>query len=99
MDVHECQDYSGKYVLQYNTFSTRGAIPGSNTLEFADRLIELKSELRDLEQKELMLDQQKRWLEQGINNTTEDCSSYPFLLLMKLFFTILFNLQKIAKSA
>lgn len=45
----------------------------------SNRLMELKSELADLEQKENMLDQQKFWVEQSIRNTREDCSEYPFL--------------------
>ncbi|KAG8001514.1 Transcription factor E2F5 [Nibea albiflora] len=56
----------------------KGSLPGENSCEFTKRLIELKSELEDLEQKEYMLDQQKFWVEQSIRNTTEDCRKYPF---------------------
>lgn len=53
-------------------------MPGSNALESSNKVMELKSELEDLEQREKMLDQQKFWVEQSIRNTTEDCSKYPF---------------------
>lgn len=39
--------------------------------------MELRSELRSLEQKETFLDLQKFWIEESIRNTTEDCSKYP----------------------
>lgn len=42
------------------------------------RMTDLRSELRDLEQKETFLDLQKFWIEQSIRNTAEDCSKYPF---------------------
>lgn len=53
-------------------------MPGKNAHELNKRMVELKSELEDLEQKEYMLDQQKFWVEQSIRNTTEDCNKYPF---------------------
>lgn len=40
--------------------------------------MDLRSELRNLEQKETFLDLQKFWIEESIRNTTEDCSKYPF---------------------
>lgn len=40
--------------------------------------MDLRSEIRDLEQKENFLDLQKFWIEQSIRNTTEDSSKYPF---------------------
>lgn len=42
------------------------------------RMTDLRSELRNLEQKETFLDLQKFWVEESIKNTTEDCSAYPF---------------------
>lgn len=71
-------------VLQYDSygffffFKLRGTLPGENAHELTNRLMELKSELEDLEEKEHMLDQQKFWVEQSIRNTSEDCSKYPF---------------------
>lgn len=56
-------------------------MPGENAHELTNRVIDLKSELEDLEQKECMLDQQKFWVEQSIRNTREDCSKYPFIYL------------------
>lgn len=41
-------------------------------------MMELKFELRELEQKEIVLDLQKFWIEQSIKNTTEDYTKYPF---------------------
>ncbi|XP_071381277.1 transcription factor E2F4-like isoform X2 [Centroberyx affinis] len=57
--------------------SVQGVGPGGNTQEIADRLIVLKSELEDLEQKESVLDLQKVWVEQSIKNTTEDSKNSP----------------------
>ncbi|XP_028257805.1 transcription factor E2F5-like isoform X2 [Parambassis ranga] len=56
-----------------------GAMPGENTQESLNRLAELKCELRDLEQKEFILDQQKLWVEQSIRNTTEDCNNLTYV--------------------
>ncbi|KAM8761889.1 transcription factor E2F4-like isoform 1-T3 [Acanthopagrus schlegelii] len=57
----------------------KGSMPGSNALESSNRVMELKSELEDLEQREKMLDQQKFWVEQSIRNTTEDCSNLTYV--------------------
>ncbi|TMS13422.1 Transcription factor E2F4 [Larimichthys crocea] len=57
----------------------KGSLPGENSCELTKRLIELKSELEDLEQKEYMLDQQKFWVEQSIRNTTEDCRNLSYV--------------------
>uniref|UniRef100_UPI0037E75287 transcription factor E2F5-like n=1 Tax=Semicossyphus pulcher TaxID=241346 RepID=UPI0037E75287 len=59
--------------ISKSTVKWRGAFPGEQSLEFDCRLMELKSELQDLEHKEHTLDQQKFWVEQSIRNTTEDC--------------------------
>lgn len=42
------------------------------------RMMDLRSELRSLEQKETFLDLQKFWIEESIRNATEGCSKYPF---------------------
>lgn len=55
----------------------KGTMPGENTHN--SRVMELKSELEDLEKKECMLDQQKFWVEQSIRNTTEDCSNLTYV--------------------
>ncbi|XP_073320446.1 transcription factor E2F5-like [Pagrus major] len=57
----------------------KGSMPGSNAHESSNRVMELKSELEDLEQREKMLDQQKFWVEQSIRNTTEDCSNLTYV--------------------
>ncbi|XP_054865466.1 transcription factor E2F5-like [Amphiprion ocellaris] len=49
-----------------------GTLRSENGYDLEERRIELKSELEDLEQKELILDQQKLWVEQSIRNTKED---------------------------
>ncbi|XP_018523484.1 transcription factor E2F4 [Lates calcarifer] len=56
-----------------------GPTPGDNTVQLTLRLTQLKSELEDLEQKEVMLDQQRVWVEQSIRNTTEDCSNLTYV--------------------
>uniref|UniRef100_A0A665TR33 E2F/DP family winged-helix DNA-binding domain-containing protein n=1 Tax=Echeneis naucrates TaxID=173247 RepID=A0A665TR33_ECHNA len=61
-----------------------GTMPGENTHELTTRLKELAAELDDLEQKELMLDQQRLWVEQSIRNTIEDCSKYLFHTCLNL---------------
>ncbi|XP_011608632.1 transcription factor E2F4-like [Takifugu rubripes] len=43
------------------------------------RMTDLRSELRDLEQKETFLDLQKFWIEQSIRNTAEDCSNLIYV--------------------
>lgn len=50
----------------------RGVGPGCNTREIADKLIELKAEIEDLQQREQELDQHKVWVQQSIRNVTED---------------------------
>jgi len=57
----------------------RGVGPGCNTREIAHKLIELKADIEDLEQREQELEQQKMWVQQSIKNVTEDVqnSRYP----------------------
>ncbi|XP_074475023.1 transcription factor E2F4-like [Sebastes fasciatus] len=56
-----------------------GAMPGEYSPGSTNRLMELRSELADLEQKECMLDQQKFWVEQSTRNTREDCSDLTYV--------------------
>ncbi|XP_023379323.1 transcription factor E2F4 [Pteropus vampyrus] len=49
-----------------------GVGPGCNTREIADKLIELKAEIEELQQREQELDQHKVWVQQSIRNVTED---------------------------
>lgn len=52
--------------------SPRGVGPGCNTREIADKLIELKAEIEELQQREQELDQHKVWVQQSVRNVTED---------------------------
>ncbi|CAM5150135.1 unnamed protein product [Eretmochelys imbricata] len=63
-----------------NSIQWKGVGPGCNTREIAHKLIELKAEIEDLEQREQELEQQKMWVQQSIKNVTEDVqnSRYPF---------------------
>ena len=63
----------------------RGADPEENPLLFDNSLMKLRSELKDLEQKEFILDQQKLLVERSITHITEDCRKYPFLKRKYLF--------------
>ncbi|KAG5849396.1 hypothetical protein ANANG_G00109950 [Anguilla anguilla] len=58
---------------------TNGCRPGCNTREIADKLIDLKAELEDLDRREHELDQQRVWVQQSIKNVTDDTqnSKYP----------------------
>ncbi|CAN0331795.1 unnamed protein product [Lampetra planeri] len=62
-----------------NSIQWKGVGPGANTREISDRLVEIKEELEDLEQRERELDQQRLWVQQSIRNVTEDSdnSKYP----------------------
>lgn len=64
----------------------RGVGPGCNTREIAHKLIELKADIEDLEQREQELEQQKMWVQQSIKNVTEDVqnSRYPLCELLAL---------------
>lgn len=55
-----------------NSIQWKGVGPGCNTREIADKLIDLKAELADLEQREQELDQQRIWVQQSIRNVTDD---------------------------
>ncbi|KAK2545761.1 E2f4 [Columba livia] len=65
-----------------NSIQWKGVGPGCNTREIAHKLIELKADIEDLEQREQELEQQKMWVQQSIKNVTEDVqnSRYPWKL-------------------
>ncbi|KAL6480637.1 hypothetical protein MHYP_G00116700 [Metynnis hypsauchen] len=51
-----------------NSIQWKGVGPGCNTREIADKLIDLKLELEDLDRREHELDQQRVWVQQSIKN-------------------------------
>ncbi|XP_060680381.1 transcription factor E2F5-like [Hemiscyllium ocellatum] len=55
-----------------NSIQWKGVGPGCNTKEIIDRLRYLKAEIEELEMKEKELDQQKIWLQQSIENITDN---------------------------
>lgn len=59
-----------------NSIQWKGAGPGCNTREIADRLVLLKHEIQELEQREKELDQHKLWVQQSIKNVTDDQSNH-----------------------
>lgn len=63
----------------------RGVGPGCNTREIAHKLIELKADIEDLEQREQELEQQKMWVQQSIKNVTEDVQNNRYPLASCLF--------------
>ncbi|MBN3309838.1 E2F4 factor, partial [Amia calva] len=64
-----------------NSIQWKGVGPGCNTREIADKLIDLKAELEELDRREHELDQQKVWVQQSIKNVTDDTqnSRYPYV--------------------
>ncbi|KAL6113161.1 e2f4 [Pungitius sinensis] len=56
-----------------------GAVLGEHAFRLTNRVIELRAELKDLEQKESMLDLQKFWVEQSTTSTKEDCSDLTYV--------------------
>ncbi|XP_064848752.1 transcription factor E2F4-like [Oncorhynchus masou masou] len=60
-----------------NSIQWKGVGPGCNSREIGDRLIDLKSELEDLDMRESELDQQRVWVQQSIKNVTEDTHNSP----------------------
>ncbi|XP_031667998.1 transcription factor E2F4 isoform X1 [Oncorhynchus kisutch] len=60
-----------------NSIQWKGVGPGCNTREIGDRLVDLKSELEDLDMRESELDQQRVWVQQSIKNVTEDTHNSP----------------------
>lgn len=66
----------------------RGVGPGCNTREIADKLIDLKAELDDLDKREHELDQQRVWVQQSIKNVTDDSQNSPYPLLQSLYLVV-----------
>lgn len=60
-----------------NSIQWKGVGPGCNTQEIGDRLVDLKSELDDLEEREHELDRQRVWVQQSLKNVTEDSLNMP----------------------
>ncbi|XP_067292650.1 transcription factor E2F4 [Pseudorasbora parva] len=60
-----------------NSIQWKGVGPGCNTREIADKLIDLKLELEDLDRREHELDQQRVWVQQSIKNVTDDSLNSP----------------------
>ena len=67
-----CRTQSARQSLLALLPGFRGVGPGCNTREIADKLIELKAEIEELQQREQELDQHKVWVQQSIRNVTED---------------------------
>ncbi|MBZ3891030.1 Transcription factor E2F4 [Sciurus carolinensis] len=67
-----------------NSIQWKGVGPGCNTREIADKLIELKAEIEELQQREQELDQHKVWVQQSIRNVTEDTFAKALGLLCGL---------------
>lgn len=65
--------------ISKSTVKWIGHTLGENTQLLANRLVELKSEVKGLEQMECVLDQQKCWVEQSIKNITEDCRNLTYV--------------------
>ncbi|XP_043926873.1 transcription factor E2F4-like [Protopterus annectens] len=63
-----------------NSIQWKGVGPGCNTREIAEKLIDLKAEIEELERREKEVDHQKVWVQQSIRNVTDDNenSRYPF---------------------
>ncbi|KAM5126454.1 transcription factor E2F4 [Mantella aurantiaca] len=64
-----------------NSIQWKGVGPGCNTREIADKLINLKSEITDLEKRETEIDQQRLRVQQSIKNVTEDVLNSPLSYL------------------
>ncbi|XP_030221149.1 transcription factor E2F4 [Gadus morhua] len=60
-----------------NSIQWKGVGPGCNTREIADKLLDLKAELKDLAVREQELDQQRVWVQQSIKNVTDDSHNSP----------------------
>uniref|UniRef100_A0AAX7T107 E2F/DP family winged-helix DNA-binding domain-containing protein n=1 Tax=Astatotilapia calliptera TaxID=8154 RepID=A0AAX7T107_ASTCA len=69
-------------IMKISKSNVKGHTLGENTQLLANRLVELKSDVKGLEQMECVLDQQKLWVEQSIKNITEDlCNCFCHTLL------------------
>ncbi|KAI5617278.1 transcription factor E2F4, partial [Silurus asotus] len=70
-----------------NSIQWKGVGPGCNTREIADKLIDLKLELEDLDRREHELDQQRVWVQQSIKNVTDDSQNSPYPLCTLAYVT------------
>ncbi|KAI0222524.1 Transcription factor E2F4 [Lamellibrachia satsuma] len=59
-----------------NSIQWKGAGPGCNSLEISERLLQLKDDIDELEQRERELDQHKMWVQQSIKNVTDDIGNH-----------------------
>ena len=59
-------------------FHCRGAGPGCNSLEISERLLLLKDDIEELDQRERELDQHKMWVQQSIKNVTDDIGNHQY---------------------
>ncbi|KAG7468623.1 hypothetical protein MATL_G00145010 [Megalops atlanticus] len=66
-----------------NSIQWKGVGPGCNTREIADKLIDLKAELEDLDRREHELDQQRVWVQQSIKNDICGCFKGDTLLAIR----------------
>ncbi|XP_034427389.1 transcription factor E2F4-like [Hippoglossus hippoglossus] len=57
----------------------KDTMPGQNVFQLNHRLTQLKLEVKDLKEIELMLDLQRMWVKQSIRHTTEDCSNLNYV--------------------
>lgn len=78
LNIDICKRLGCQICITIYICSSSGTVPGEHAFRVTNRVIELRAELKDLEQKESMLDQQKFWVEQSTTSTKEDCSEYPF---------------------
>ncbi|XP_050399425.1 transcription factor E2F4 isoform X2 [Patella vulgata] len=58
-----------------NSIQWKGAGPGCNTREISDKLINLKTDLEDLDRREKEIDQHKLWVQQSIKNVTDEVTN------------------------
>ncbi|XP_010008702.1 PREDICTED: transcription factor E2F4, partial [Nestor notabilis] len=63
-----------------NSIQWKGVGPGCNTREIAHKLIELKADIEDLEQREQELEQQKMWVQQMLQKTCRTLQSFSLTL-------------------
>ncbi|XP_014487764.1 PREDICTED: transcription factor E2F4-like [Dinoponera quadriceps] len=61
-----------------NSIQWKGAGPGCNTQEVGDKLIDLKEEIRKLEDHERLLDMHTQWIQQSIKNIENDVINRKF---------------------
>jgi transcription factor E2F4/5 len=55
-----------------NSIQWLGAGPGCNSSEVTDKLLQLKNEIKQLQEQETQIDTYYRWCKQSVNNLTDD---------------------------